>query len=811
MAHSESSDTNRDIKLTIDGKELQVPAGTTILEAARKLGIRIPTLCWLEKISTTGACRVCAVEVEGIDRPMTACNTPVKEGIRVTTSSPELEKIRRKTMELMLVNHPLDCPVCDAAGECELQDACYSMGVSKQEYAADLERLPIRYDWSLLESDPNRCIVCEKCVKVCREITGTSAIETKSGGDRSLVDTVSGKPLDCDFCGNCIDACPTGTLISKPFKFAGRPWAFEVKDGICGFCSSGCHVEYHLQSGKVARVTSKDSNYNNGNLCINGRFGYGAYNSPERLTVPMIKGADGVQRPTDWDTALRTAVSATKDIMANYGPEAVAGIASPRATNEENFIFAKLMTQAIGTPNLDSEARLGYAQAQEIQARMTGVTGSTSTMDRIEQSGSIIVLGSDLKAESAGFAYRVIKAATKLDAKLLIASARPTSLDRFANCKLRYKAGSEGFVALGLSKAALALGRFNPENADSFEQFRQSVDSVSFTQIHQATGLSESEFIDAISMIKGPVSLLYGYEFIRSADAQAAVTGAIDLALLAGADIYPIDEKNNSQGMLDMGIAPQSGGKNLLQMIDAIEAGSIRAMYVMGSELLQIIPDRKRVEAALERLDLLVVLELFPTSTAQHADLLLPVVASSEKSGSFTTVDNRIQVFTAAATAPQDARPDHVILGDIYARLTGSAIPSLSAISLEIPRPEKKRLDRPSFSAFSPQAHATGSMTLLAVPFLRHNGSYTTWSANNLMVASEAYVYLSEIDGAKLGVVDGDKVSVASFGATITLPVKIQQNIAAGLAITPNHFHKAGLNLLTSKPAASFNVTITKG
>jgi NADH dehydrogenase/NADH:ubiquinone oxidoreductase 75 kD subunit (chain G) len=154
---------------------------------------------------------------------MTACNTPVKEGIKVTTQSPELEKIRKKTMELMLVNHPLDCPVCDAAGECDLQDTCYGLGVAKQEYAADLERLQIRYDWSLLESDPNRCILCEKCVKVCREITGVGAIETQSCGDRAVVETVSGKPLDCDFCGNCIAACPTGTLISKPFKFAGPP------------------------------------------------------------------------------------------------------------------------------------------------------------------------------------------------------------------------------------------------------------------------------------------------------------------------------------------------------------------------------------------------------------------------------------------------------------------------------------------------------------------------------------------------------------------------------------------------------------
>lgn len=808
MAHTESCDTTKTITLTIDGQDVQVPTGTTILDAAAQLGIKIPTLCWLDKISTTGACRVCAVHVEGVERPMAACNTPVKEGIKVTTQSPELEKIRKKTMELMLVNHPLDCPICDAAGECDLQDTCYGLGVAKQEYSADLERLQIRYDWSLLESDPNRCILCEKCVKVCREITGVGAIETQSCGDRAVVETVSGKPLDCDFCGNCIAACPTGTLISKPFKFAGRPWAFEVKNGICGFCSSGCQIEYHVQNGKVARVTSDDATYNNGNLCINGRFGYSAFNAPQRLTTPLVKGVDGVQKPAAWDAALATAVSATKEIVAKYGAAAVAGIASPRVTNEENYLFAKLIKEAVGSANLDSEARLGYAQAQDIQARMIGMTGATKPMDALEQAGCIIVLGSDLKAESAGFGYRTIKAATKHDAKLVIASARPTSLDKFANSALRYKAGSEGFVALGLAKAALNQNKASA--AEGLDAFAQSVAATSFDQIQTATGLGESDFIDAISFVNGPVAVLYGYEFIRSSDAAAAVTGAVNLALLTDADLYPIDEKNNTQGMLDMGIVPGTGGKDLFAIVDGIEKGAIRCLYVMGSDLLQIMPNRAKLEAALQKLECLVVLDLFPTATAQLAHVVLPAATAAEKSGSFTTTDNRTQQFTAAANAPGEARPDYVILGDLYARLTGGAIPSLTALQQEIPPVCKKRLERPVLTFVAPQAHAPGSMTLLVAPFLRHNGTYTSWSANNLMVAAEATILLGAADAAKLSVVDGDKVTVTASGASVTLSVQIQEGVPAGLAVAPNHFPVSGITALMSKFAASLTVTITK-
>lgn len=808
MANTECCDTNKTITLTIDGMDVQVPAGTTILDAARKLEIKIPTLCWLDKISTTGACRVCAVHVEGVERPMTACNTPVKEGIKVTTQSPELEKIRKKTMELMLVNHPLDCPICDAAGECDLQDACYGLGVAKQEYAADLERLKIRYDWSLLESDPNRCILCEKCVKVCREITGANAIETQSCGDRALVETVSGKPLDCDFCGNCIAACPTGTLISKPFKFAGRPWAFEVKNSICAFCSSGCQIEYHVQNGKVARVTSDDSTYNNGNLCINGRFGYSAFNAAERLTQPLVKGVDGLQKPATWDAALATVVSATKEVVAKYGAAAVAGIGSPRVTNEESYLFAKLIKEAIGSANLDSEARLGYAQAQDLQAKMIGMTGATKPMDALEQAGCIIVLGSDLKAESAGFGYRAIKAATKCDAKLIIASARPTSLDKFANSALRYKAGSEGFVALGLAKAAINMNK--AAAAEGLDAFKQAVAGTNFDQIQTATGLDEAAFNDAVSFVQGKVSVVYGYEFIRSADAAAAVTGALNLAILTGADIYPIDEKNNTQGMLDMGVAPAAGGKDLLGILDGIEKGEIRCLYVMGSDLLQL-PNRSRIVATLQKLECLVVLDLFPTATAQMAHVLLPASAAPEKAGAFTSTDNRTQGFTAAATAPGEARPDYIILGDLYARLTDGAIPSLTALQQEITPVVKKRIDNPVLGFVAPQAPATGSMTLLVAPFMRHNGSYTSWSANNLLVAAEAVIRLGAADATRLGLADGDKVTVTASGASVTLPVQLRDGIPAGLAIAPNHFPVSGISALATKSGASFTVTIAKG
>ena len=806
MAHSESSNTPKSITLTVDGIQVSVAAGSTILEAAQTVGIKIPTLCWLDKISTTGACRICAVHVEGVARPMTACNTPVKEGIVVTTQSPELSRLRKQTMELLLVNHPLDCPVCDAAGECDLQDTCYALGVDKPGFGADLERLPIRYDWTLLESDPNRCILCEKCVKVCREITGVGAIETVSCGDRAIIDTIDGKPLNCDFCGNCVAACPTGTLISKPFKFAGRPWTFEVKQGICGFCSSGCQVEYHVQNGTVGRVTSEDSTYNSGNLCINGRFGYAAFNNPERITAPQLR-AEAAGTDVSWDTALHAAVAETKSVVAAHGANAVAGICSPRVTNEELALFADFMTTAVGSTLIGSEADLGYRQAQAIQKTMLGCTGATKQMDALEEMSGILVLGSDLKAESAGFGYRVIKAATKKDAKLVILSARPTSLDAFANCALRYTAGSEGFVALGLIKSLITSGR--PVTAAGFDALQSMVAGISFDQIQAATGIPEAGYAECIELLGGNSALLYGYEFIRSAAAEAAVTNVMNLALMLNADVFPIEEKNNMQGLINQMAGVSSA--DLLSIVDGIEKGTIHSLYVMGTDLFAIVPNRQRLAAALAKLTSLVVLDAFPTATTAAATIVLPVALTPEKAGSYTTVDNRTQSFAAASTVPGQARSDFAILSALYQGMTGEEGPALSAISQKVSaQPVAGRTTSGQCVVCTPQAAAHGTMTGLIVPILHHNGSYTTWSENNLNVVSQPVVSINAQDAQKLGVATGGSVTISANNGTVQAVVAVSDDTPCGLVIIPNHFAAAGVMALQNKAAASVTVTVTK-
>lgn len=866
MAHTESCE-KKAATVTIDGKQVTVPSGTTILDAAAELGIKIPTLCWLEKVSTTGACRLCVVEVEGVERPMTACNTPVKDGIVVTTSTPALELIRKNTLELMLVNHPLDCPVCDAGGECDLQDTCYGLQVDKNKFGAELERLPIRYDWKLLESDPNRCILCEKCVKVCREIVGREAIEIVDRGDRTIIDTITGEPLDCDFCGNCINACPTGTLISKPFKFRGRPWAFEVTPSVCAFCSSGCQVDYHAKDGRIERVTSDDDTYNHGNLCVSGRFGYAAFNSPGRVTAPMMREGNSDQRKVTWEQALSSAAAKLKEIASASGGNAVAGIGSARVTNEDSYLFQKFFRGALGSNNIDSEARLGYLPSQILQWELLGYSGGTFDMNTIEKANSIVVIGADLKPESAGFAYRVIKAVNKNDAKLVLINSRGTSMNKYANAFLQCRPGSEAWLVAGLNKAILAEGleRKQAAGAQGLSDLKSSLETLSFERISVACGVSEEQLRSAAVLIgsEGKTAVLYGSDVIGSADLKNAVAATINLALLTGATgaegagIYPLAEKNNTQGMLDMGVCPEylpgyhsydqaaakfsaawncnvptAPGKDLFKIIEAIEAGQIKALYVLGSDLVQTLPDRNRTLKALQKLELLVVQDLFLTETARLAHIILPAAAGAEKTGSFTSSDNRVQCFKAAAKPAGESRSDSEILMKLHslvapvvalAPLTSDElhheITTLTGLYSETCDHDgcrmgrvKNRTEKAIFAPLKPVElpQMPRPFSLKIGSLQHHNGTMTTWSENNMLVSGEAYVELSQADASSLGVAAGDLLKISTDSASVTLKARPSANQQRGDLFIPSHFRDPQVNLLSRSTTTLQAVSLAK-
>jgi len=343
------------VSLTIDEKKISVPEGTTILRAATLAGIRIPRLCFHKRLIPIGSCRMCVVEVEGYANPMTACNTPVVEGIKVRTNSERLLKMRKDNLKLILVNHPLDCPVCDAGGECELQNIVYEFGIETAEYKTEKRQRSTDYATPLIRYWPDRCIMCLRCVHACRNVTLGVLDVVGNGFDAQIAPVHKER---CTSCGECLRLCPTGALTENLSREKGRRWMVNRVKTTCTYCGCGCQLELNTANNRILGITSNDdAGTNRGSLCVKGRFGYEFIGSDERLKKPLIK-KDGAFQEASWDEALGLVAEKLAAIKAANGANAIAGLASARCTNEENYLMQKFMRAAIGTNNIDHCARL---------------------------------------------------------------------------------------------------------------------------------------------------------------------------------------------------------------------------------------------------------------------------------------------------------------------------------------------------------------------------------------------------------------------------------------------------------------------
>ncbi|MDO8785775.1 MAG: 2Fe-2S iron-sulfur cluster-binding protein [Syntrophales bacterium] len=344
------------VKVTIDGREITVEEGATILDAAGPAGIKIPTLCYHKRLNPIGSCRMCVVEIEGLPHPMTACTTPVAEGIKVVTNSERLQAMRRETLKLMLVNHPLDCPVCDKGGECSLQDMVYEFEIETADYRAEKKAREAIYATPLIRYWPDRCIMCLRCVAACRDIKALGAIDIAGSGFGSSISPINKDK--CESCGECIKVCPTGALTENLSRYKGRTWMVNRVKTTCAYCGCGCQLELNVMNNRVIGITTNDDDeVNRGSLCVKGRFGYEFIGSEERLTKPLIK-RDGKFHEAAWDEALDLIAERLTAIKTAAGSDAIAGLSSARCTNEENYLMQKFIRAVIGTNNIDHCARL---------------------------------------------------------------------------------------------------------------------------------------------------------------------------------------------------------------------------------------------------------------------------------------------------------------------------------------------------------------------------------------------------------------------------------------------------------------------
>lgn len=349
------------VNLTIDGCQVEVPQGATVLEAAQQIGIEIPTLCYEKDLSLGTACRMCVVEVEGNKKNLpAACAQPAMEGMIVHTNSPKVRDARKMILELMVANHPLDCLTCEANGRCKLQQYCYEYGVKESTFTGERRRFTVDDGNPFIERDLEKCILCGLCVRVCDEVQGVAAIDYTDRGFDTKVTTFMDRGLDdspCVSCGQCVYYCPVGALTAKPSKGKGRDFEVQKIPTTCGYCGVGCQLALNVKNDKIVGITNIPDNHNQGYLCVKGRFGYDFVDSPERLTSPLIK-KEGEFVEASWDEALGLVAQKLGEVRDEYGPDAIAGLSSARTTNEENYLFQKFFRAVIETNNIDHCARL---------------------------------------------------------------------------------------------------------------------------------------------------------------------------------------------------------------------------------------------------------------------------------------------------------------------------------------------------------------------------------------------------------------------------------------------------------------------
>ena len=677
MSHT-SAETKTMITLTIDGQTVEVKNGTTILQAARRLGKKIPTLCYLEKTHPIGSCRVCSVEVAGVDGPVMSCNTPAADGMSITTESEQLKEFRRNMIQFILVNHPLDCPVCERSGECSLQNLTWQFGIQKHDWrTASNQKIPV-VDWGLIRYDRNLCIMCERCIHICNEVQGVDAYRIDGRGNSAKINTKDGKPLDCDFCGQCISVCPVGALSSGMY-FSGRSWEMSRTATTCPHCAVGCAFEVNVKKGKIVRVTSSNAlGTNQGNLCARGRFGYEFAQQGERLTAPMIRRGHGFET-TDWDTALAYIAEKLNGYRAE-GKNAFAGLGSERATNEDNYVFQKFFRTALGSGNIDNMANMASHDTAAGIFEAFSDFPMTVSFDELKKGNLFVFLGLDGSNENPVVSNHIREAIHGHGAEVALAYSKEAFFLPSPRMKLIYGYAElhEFIVALagelaaaikangGMPGGAVIAGDFEKRLAAEFAGARAKLDGTLNAQIAQLAALIKKK--------QKPVFLI-GQDVQRHPRAAAIVRNIVNLAKISGGKVMVMREYCNSQGVNDMGVAPNvlpGYVKETRQELGAsfdictlINNHETKALIIADEDVLRRHSDFVKFREAMDKVEFAVVVDQFYSLTAMAADVVLPSCTAFEKDGTFTNIEGRIQKIQPVIEPVGNSRPVWRIFADL--------------------------------------------------------------------------------------------------------------------------------------------------
>ena len=849
------------IVLTIDDKKVTCPPGTSILEAAAQNNIKIPHLCYHPDLKPFGACRLCLVEDQKTGRLMASCVTPVAPEMTVQTQTARILKHRRNIVRLMIAEHPESCIVCSKGNRCRLRWVAAQMGVGETDLYSMPNYKPLEQANPFITRDLSKCILCGKCIRADHELVSVGAIDYNLRGFDSRPATVHEQGLErsnCTFCGTCVSMCPTGALAAKNTRYTGSPETETFS--ICSFCGVGCSLAIGQSAGKIIDVNPAHlaESVNSATLCVRGHFAHDFLNSTDRLIAPLMpkNGEDENSRmaPVSWDVALDTVAERLKKIKDKYGPQSIAFMGSSKCSNEENYLFQKIARVLIGTNNIDNG---GYISGQFLSTFLDQKTGGgyrINPLSDLEKAEVIVVLGADPNHSLPVVSY-YLKRAAKQGRPLIVVDPRKTELVGFATSWLQINPRAD----LELLNALAALlheknaydSEFIDRYAEGFSIFTYGLSSLDVDNVSRVSGVTVERLKTTAEFLKGKrIAFVVGHGILQQRYGMHTLGAILNLSLMTGslgtegAGIYVLARENNQNGAMDMGAVPNllpgrmpleenevrktweknwkvkispDPGLNMSRMIEAAESGRLKALFIMGENPLRSLPQPQRVRAALEKLEFVVVQDILNNNVVKLADVVLPGAATSEKSGSFTNMEGRIQYFSPVVPPPGTAKPDWEILDLIAARL-GTAGPygAVEKIREEIrrlvpPYTQMNGRGQSWLKASSPMAafHGDGAKERISFspvvstadekgdgdyPFqaimgsLRfHLGSGTRTIASERIRDFElnAEVALCAEDAERLKLNDGDTIRIESRWGAIERKLGCSNRVAPGQLFVP--------------------------
>jgi formate dehydrogenase alpha subunit len=816
--------TSELLTITVNGVETQVPPGQMLLDSLRNLGIVVPTLCHDDRLTPYGGCRMCVVaRRDGREGLVATCSTPVQRGMIIETDAPEVIESRRQQLQLLVLNHRMECPVCERRGDCRLQDLIYEYGSPEEELPFQRQEHPIDRKSRVIVRDPEKCIICGRCVRICDEVQGVAAIGIINRGLEARVATLLDRPLDCEFCGQCVNACPVGALVARPHDSEVPVWQRQATITTCSYCSCGCEIKAETHEGSLQRITSNvESRPNRGKLCPKGWLGWDVESHVDRLKAPLLR-RDGQLTEVSWEEALDAVAGAMR--AARDAGRPVVGLGSSRLTCEDAYLLQRFVRNVMGSPHVDLGPVGGVGALVDGMGGVSGAPQSSATFEDLTTADVVLVLRGDPTRTHPLVKTELVQGVRQRGQKLLLAHALSGGLERHAHIHLPLEPGTEEVLVHGLAAEVL---RRRPRAAggcgavSGFAEWSTGIADYTPERVSATTGVPAERIVDAAEMLAGALEVVavvvtgLGIPGEETGVTRAAAHLTRLLDNCAGrAGVLVMGEKANVQGALDVGLhpcllpghrkareeaacrevgeawgceLPRGPGWTTKEIFSRAARGEIDVMHVVGQDPVGAWPEAFAGRKAIEATRFVVVQDAFLTRTARDADAVLPVRILGDRDGTLVGADGVRRPLHRVGMSrglPQDGQ----LLVELARRL-GAELPEGEQLERELTglvRWPHERTPLAKFEAVTPpiRRRAWSGMLLDVSPQLFHSGSVTKRSAALQELSPTVAARLSPGDAGDLGVQNGDTIRIAAGERELLLRARLDRTVRRGTVVVP--------------------------